>query len=158
MAQVDSENNTVMPVVQSRRRFLSQSAGMAAGGAVLALATIPPAPASAAPASPLDPVFGLIAAHRAARASYLAAIEEQIRLDSIGDHRSAWDVTEGPCHADNGAFMQLIETAPQTLVGLQAWASYLDEIRGDEEWMFEDAGPTLVSTLVQALGNLAVTS
>ena len=51
MAQVDSENNTVMPVVQSRRRFLSQSAGMAAGGAILALVPIPPAAAASAPAA-----------------------------------------------------------------------------------------------------------
>src|SRR5665647_3133106 len=51
MAQVDSENNTVMPAVQSRRRFLSQAAGVAAGGTVLALA-IPAAPAAAsAPAA-----------------------------------------------------------------------------------------------------------
>ena len=50
MAQVDSENNTVMPAVQSRRRFLSTAASVAAGGTVLALATIPPAPAADAPA------------------------------------------------------------------------------------------------------------
>ena len=47
MAQVDSENNTVMPAVQSRRRFLSQAAGVAAGGTVLALAALPPASAGA---------------------------------------------------------------------------------------------------------------
>src|ERR1700682_2770632 len=47
MAQADSDNNT-LPAVSTRRRFLSQAAG-AAGGAVLALATIPPASAVAAP-------------------------------------------------------------------------------------------------------------
>jgi hypothetical protein len=55
MAQVNSENSTSMPVVSTRRRFLSQTAGVAAGGAVLALAAIPPAPALAAPAVTLDP-------------------------------------------------------------------------------------------------------
>jgi len=44
-----------MPVDPTRRRFLSQAAGVAAGGAVLTLATIPPASAATAPASPLDP-------------------------------------------------------------------------------------------------------
>jgi hypothetical protein len=42
------------PIDPTRRRFLSQAAGVAAGGAVLALATIPPALAAAAQASPLD--------------------------------------------------------------------------------------------------------
>jgi hypothetical protein len=34
----------------------------------------------------------------------------------------------------------------------------LDEIRHCEAWMFEDEGPTLVVTLVEALGNLVVPS
>jgi hypothetical protein len=48
-----------MPAVSTRRRFLSHAAGLAAGGTALALATIPPAPAAAAPAGSLDPVYGL---------------------------------------------------------------------------------------------------
>jgi len=60
---------TNAPVVSTRRRFLTNAAGVAAGGTVLALATIPPTPASATPAGALDPVFGLIEAHqRATRA------------------------------------------------------------------------------------------
>jgi hypothetical protein len=51
MAQVNSENSTAMPVISTRRRFLSQAAGVAAGGAVLALAAELPAPAVAAPAT-----------------------------------------------------------------------------------------------------------
>jgi hypothetical protein len=51
-----------------------------------------------------------------------------------------------------------MKTAPTTFAGLQAWASYLDEIRNIEAWMFEDEGPMLVVTLVEALGNLTVTS
>jgi hypothetical protein len=34
----------------------------------------------------------------------------------------------------------------------------LDEIRHCEAWMFEDEGPTLVVTLVEALANLVVPS
>jgi hypothetical protein len=60
MAQANTDNSTSMPIDHTRRRFLSQAVGMAASGTALALATIPPASASAAPASPLDPVFGLI--------------------------------------------------------------------------------------------------
>jgi hypothetical protein len=48
----------------SRRHFLTQAAGVAAGGTFLALATIPPASAVAAPAGSLDPVFALVAAHK----------------------------------------------------------------------------------------------
>ena len=64
MAQANINNSTSMPVDQTRRRFLSRAAGVAAGGAALALATIPPAPAVGAPAGALDPVFALIAAHK----------------------------------------------------------------------------------------------
>jgi hypothetical protein len=38
MAQVDSENSTAIPADPTRRRFLSNAAGVAAGGAILALA------------------------------------------------------------------------------------------------------------------------
>jgi len=56
------------------------------------------------------------------------------------------------------AFNKLIETAPQTLAGLRAWAAYLGEIgNSGEGWMFEEEGPTLVATFAKALssGNLA---
>jgi hypothetical protein len=48
-----SQNNPVDAT--SRRRFLTNAAGVAAGGAVLAMATIPPALAAAAPAVTLGP-------------------------------------------------------------------------------------------------------
>ena len=89
---------------------------------------------SAAPAGPLDPAFGLIAAHRAAAAAHLVALEEQARLEEIGD-LGADEIAEGPCHAEMAAFNDLIETAPVTFAGLVAWSSYLDEI---EPWMFEE--------------------
>jgi hypothetical protein len=53
-------------------------------------------------------------------------------------------LSEAPCEAALDAFIELIETAPTTLAGLQAWASYLGEI------VFDEAGPTLVVTLVEA--------
>jgi hypothetical protein len=145
------------PVAPTRRHFLSQAAGMAAGGTVLALAIISPASAAAAPAGLPDPVFSLIEAHRTARAAYVVALAEQNRLDQIGDRSADW-VAETQCEADADTFSDLIQSVPKTFAGLVAWASYLDEIREVEAWMFEGEGPTLVVTLVEALGNLAVTS
>jgi hypothetical protein len=145
------------PVASTRRHFLSQAAGVAAGGTVLTLATIPPVPAVAAPAGPADTVFGLIDAHRMAHAAHGSALEEQTRLDRIGDPTASW-VTEAPCVAQMDAFIDLIQMAPTTFAGLQAWAAYLDQIRIVDGWMFEEAAQTLVMTLVEALGNLAVSS
>jgi hypothetical protein len=139
-----------MPVVESRRRFLSNAAGIAAGGAVLAVATIPPAPAAAAPAGLLDPVYSLIEAHRTASAAHAVACDEQAHLVDAD--------TEDACHAQVKAFDDLIQIAPTTFAGLVAWAAYLHEIRKVEEWMLEGEAPRLIETLVEALGNLAVTS
>ena len=86
MAQADSKNSTVAPVVPTRRHFLSQAAGVAAGGTVLALATIPPAAAITAPAAAValpqeDPAIialgeriePLLAAYRSSAADRLKA-------------------------------------------------------------------------------------
>ncbi len=103
-----------------------------------------------------DPVYGLIETHRKAHTGHLAALAEQTRLELIGDplaHR----VAQEPCHAAMSAFNELIATAPQTLVGLRAWAAYLGEISDSGEgWIFEEEGTTLVATFAEALGNLAV--
>jgi hypothetical protein len=125
--------------VTSRRRFHERR--WAAGGTALALATIPPAPAVAAPAGLLDPVFSLIEAHRTARAAYLVASAEQDRRDRIGDRSGDW-VAAAQFDADIDAFNELIETAPTTFAGLVAWASYLDEIRDVDEDMLEEVAPS----------------
>src|SRR5260370_24733826 len=83
MAQANPDNSTPMAAVSTRRRFLSQAAGVAAGGAVLALAAIPPTQAAAAPASPLaagepDPIFSAIDAYNKARRVFDAAANEHI--------------------------------------------------------------------------------
>ena len=102
-------------------------------------------------------MFGLIAAHRTAWDAYLVALAEHTRLDRLGDP-TAYLLSEAPCDAQLDAFIELIETAPTTLAGLQAWAPYLGEIMNVEDWMFDEAGPTLVATLVEALGSLKVAS
>ena len=72
-----SQNNPVDAT--SRRRFLTNAAGVAAGGAVLAMATVPAAADAAAPvaavaSSGVDPVFALIEGYRtAAKTVALAA-------------------------------------------------------------------------------------
>jgi hypothetical protein len=140
----------------TRRRFLASAVAAGAGSTVLALATIPipPTQAAAAPAGLLDPVFSLIEAHRTARAAYDIALAEHTRLEQIGDP-AADLISEAPCDAQMDAFHELIETAPITFAGLQAWSSYLNEIQHVEAWMFEEAGPTLIVTLAEALTNLS---
>jgi hypothetical protein len=54
LAQANSNNSTTESAISTRRRFLSQAAGVAAGGTVLALATIPPVARAAAPREALD--------------------------------------------------------------------------------------------------------
>src|SRR5258708_19145878 len=152
MAQVNSENSTAMPAVSTRRHFLSQAAGVAAGGTILALAAFPPVPTTAAPAGALDPVFGLIEAHRTAQAAHLVALAEQNRLEQIGDP-AAYLISDAEAAAQIDALNDLLETAPTTLAGLQAWAAYLGGIMNVGDWMFE-AGPTLVATLDEAPGNI----
>jgi hypothetical protein len=83
MSQADSTNSTPMPAEATRRRFLSHAAGVAAGGTVLALAAIPPAPALAAPTGLADPVFSLIEAHRTAVEAHYSAVTEQDRREAI---------------------------------------------------------------------------
>jgi hypothetical protein len=138
-----------------RRRFLTNAAGIAAGGTALALATINSARVGRGRtygrAGPdIQPDRG---------AAYLVALEEQNRLDRFGDLDHDW-VADGQCCADMEAFEPLPKKAPTKLAGFVAWASFLDKIaRHDgEAWMFEEEGTTLVATLVEALGNLAVAS
>ena len=80
MTQADrvySTPPTNAPADPTRRRFLSQSAGVAAGGTVLALA-IPPALAMAGD----DPIFAVIETHKKLRAEWLALCDQ---LDEAED-------------------------------------------------------------------------
>jgi hypothetical protein len=111
MAQVDSENTTAMPAVSTRRRFLSQAAGVAAGGTALVLATVSATADAAAPMAALapsevDPIFTLIEEYRtAARVSAAAASEHSRREGKLIEQGlglspfiSVLDVS-GPGHA-----------------------------------------------------------
>ena len=160
MAQANTNNSTSMPVDQTRRRFLSQAAGVAAGGTALALATIPPASAAAAPASPLDPVFGLIAAHKqivgtvdgiVAEINRAAEIDEQTALEkgALSEQGSV----------EMGLFLDLLEIVPTTLAGVVALVTYLDQVNKKDPWKFEDNYATpLIGALATAFNRMAVQS
>jgi hypothetical protein len=93
MTQADSVHSTPptnAPVSQNnpvdattRRRFLSQTAGIAAGGTALALATVSATEGAAAPmaalaSSGVDPIFAMIYTHKKLRAEWQARYD---RLD-----------------------------------------------------------------------------
>jgi hypothetical protein len=80
-----------------------------------------------------------------------ASLIEQARLEQEGDYWAASEVSEEPCHADFRAWRAVVNTAPKTPLGLRAWAAYLDEVRGVEEWMLEDQAPAIVKAVAQAL-------
>jgi hypothetical protein len=162
MAQVDSENITDVPVVGStRRRFLSQAAGVAAGGSVLALATVSPASSAIAPAHSLDPVFGLIEAHKSAVATVDAIEAESSRLAALNPPQYAEtdeDIRE-PASVELGLFLELLEAVPTTLAGVVALVTYLDQVNKKDPWKFEDNYATpLIGALATAFSRLAVAS
>ena len=117
---------------------------------------VPTSLPSTAAASPLDPIYGLIDAHRIARAAHLASLDEQNRLERIGDP-DAELVSEGPGHAEWDSLDALIETPAVTFAGLVAWASYLRQL---EEWILadKDCATALIATIDKALQRLAVQS
>jgi hypothetical protein len=137
MAQATSNNSITAPVVSTRRRFLSNAAGVAAGGAALALATIPPAPAVGAPTGALDPVFALIEAHKRTAAALDIATAEVMRLDELNEPRDE-DLMDGPTGDENAALAKLLETAPTTLAGIVAWVVYLKEAAARDPWRVDE--------------------
>jgi hypothetical protein len=141
MTQAESVHSTP-PINTSatRRRFLSQSAGMAAGGAVLALVTIPPGPAVGAPASALDPVFALIAEKRAADVAHDKAIDTYGEFDNRRDRSSdaaieAWENSAAACHYANEVDWKLATTLSTTLAGVAAVLRFANQIEDEGgEW------------------------
>ena len=88
MAQADSNNSTPMAADPTRRRFLSQAAGAATGGTVLALATVSATADAAAPMAALapsnvDPIFSLIEDYRTAAKTVAAAASEVSRREDM---------------------------------------------------------------------------
>ncbi|SHG46070.1 hypothetical protein SAMN05443248_1632 [Bradyrhizobium erythrophlei] len=76
----------------SRRHFLTQAAGVAAGGTVLALATVSPGQVLASPAGAAaapNTILTLIADHRAATAASAAAMNHYSRNGGVDSGGSA---------------------------------------------------------------------
>ena len=160
MAQADSNISILASVDPTRRRFLSNAAGVAAGGTALALVTIPPGPAVGAPASALDPVFALIAAHTKIVGT-VNAIEAEINQAVEIDKQIALE--EGALSEQSSAemdlFLELTEAVPTTLAGVVALVTYLDEVHKKEPWKFEDNYATpVIGALAEAFRRIAVTS
>jgi hypothetical protein len=161
MTQDDSVHSTsaTSPVDPTRRSFLSQAAGVTAGGAVLAAATITVS-AAAAPAGLPDPVFGLIAVH-AEIVETVHRIESE--LSWLHEHNMpSEDVYDGiaePAQAELELFLELLETVPTTLMGVVALVAHLDQVRQEDPWKFEDNYATpLIGALAAAFNRMAVTS
>src|SRR5476651_1970369 len=103
MTQADSVHSTPptntskidTPVDPTRRRFLAVAAvasAVSAGTLAAATAMDPSVPAAVTISrhSTPDPMFGLIEAHRKAGRDHEAALDEQNRLERIGDKTADW--------------------------------------------------------------------
>jgi hypothetical protein len=145
----------------TRRGFLTVAVGAIAGSGVLVNAATQAPSVPAAVTMPRhsgpDPVFGLIEAHRRASAAHGIALEEQSRLEQIGDLDAAWSIAEQPCHDDFGAFDALLSAEATTVPGIVAQLAYLQEIAEHNAWMFsdrEDSAPRLLKGLAASIANV----
>jgi hypothetical protein len=153
-----ANNPSGRPVDPTRRHFLSQAAGVAAGGTALALAAIPPRAALAAPAGALDPVFSLIEAHKRTAAALDIATAEVMRADELNEPHDD-DLMDGPTGDENAALAQLLEAAPTTLAGIIAWVVYLKEAAVRDPWRVDENFVfPLLAGLATAFENGAVAS
>jgi hypothetical protein len=86
----------------SRRRFLSSAAGVAAGGTILALATVSATADAAAPMAPLassdvDPIFSLIEEYRTAAKTAGTAASEVTRREEMLIEQGLGQAPSSPC-------------------------------------------------------------
>jgi hypothetical protein len=151
MAQATSDNSITVPAVSTRRRFLSQAAGVAAGGTALALAT----PSGAAVH---DPVFALIEKHRELDAALEATIHEK-GLDAALSQEFDDSLADVAHQAEKSALFDLIEAVPTTLAGVIASMTYIAGL-ADLDWgrIEDDAIGPMLANLAEALEGLAVAS
>ena len=135
--QAKTETSTHTPAISTRRRFLSQAAGVAAGGAVLTLATVAATadattPMAAVAASGDDPIFALIAKHRAEEQAYGDAIKARDEIDGV---TTADDLVEQLCDSCFELEWALANTMPTSIAGVAALLRYANEVEDQgEEW------------------------
>jgi hypothetical protein len=158
MAQANTENSTTTPAVSTRRRFLSQAAGVAAGSAVLIGVTTMAAPAVASHGGP-DPILEAIEAHKAARATWLewvyrhGDLEDELPKEKRQSNIDVWE--ELIIFADDPRWIEaerelkrtgdletdaavvLVTVQPTTLAGILALLKYAVEAVGRFAWVSE---------------------
>jgi hypothetical protein len=162
--RVHSTPPTNTPISQvdatSRRRFLSQAAGVAAGSAVLALATVSTTADAAAPVAALapsgvDPILEAIEAHKAARATWLEWVyrhmdlEDELPEEKRRSNIDVWEeiiiVADDPrwieaeresrraSDLETDAAVVLLNVQPTTQAGILALLKYAVEADTDGE-------------------------
>jgi hypothetical protein len=101
-------------------------------------------------------VFGLIEAHRKADRDHEAALDEQDRLERIGDDAAADVAGEATCHAAFKAFDVLLAAPATTLPGIRTKLAYLQDIahRGDA-WMLTDRPDAAIHLLESFAASIA---
>lgn len=133
---------TSAPIDTTRRRFLSQAALVAAGGAALGVALPLPVSAEATERVP-DPIFAAIEAHRAA----VLADKEAVRVefsyeeeagcvrDMNDEQRQSYEVLSKATEAawDNLETAGAVNTIPATIAGIVALSRYLEPLLNDPD-------------------------
>jgi hypothetical protein len=131
MVQADSSNTTTAsadpPTPRapraSRRGLLM---GLAAG-ATLATPAVATALSELASA-PIDPIFAVLAEHRAAMKAYLPASEQSGRLeDDTPEWNAAWTVTQAAIRREHAALHAVLTTDPTTLAGAVALIEHVGQ-------------------------------
>jgi hypothetical protein len=126
----------------SRRRFLSQAAGVTAGGAVLALATVSATADAAAPRAALapsgiDPIYTAIERHERVASVWDAAVDVRNKINDLhltAEQRDDLDEpVEGAREALDDAAIDLINTAPTTLAGIARAINFVREQMAQED-------------------------
>jgi hypothetical protein len=144
--RVHSTPPTNTPISQvdatSRRRFLSQAAGVAAGGTVLALATVSATADAAVPVASLtpsgiDPIYAAIERHKQAAAVWDAAVDVRSNINDLQMTAKQRDELDGPVEgardALDDAAIDLINTAPTTLAGIARALNFMREQMAQED-------------------------
>jgi hypothetical protein len=119
MTQAKTENTTPTPAVSTRRRFLSQAAGVAAGGSVLAVAGVSAAVAAGGPPAVSADDSALLQLEEQIFQAWWAANdnnEEIHRLEKIWKGESARladEVTQGRSTLTHDERWQLVDAMPE---------------------------------------------
>jgi hypothetical protein len=146
MSKADSPNTTS----PSRRTVL---AGISIAAAPVAVA-VEKSVATIVPGN--DPIFAVLAEHRAATRTYLRASEISGSLeDETPEWNAAWTETQAAVKREHAALYEVLTTAPTTLAGAVAVLDHVGQDNFLGEAGDEDYGESLLSCQVHGGGLLA---